>query len=103
MPFEQKLDDGICKAFKNEHGTDLFIKKAYDEDTDCHMLLAYIPKDEQLGLTMVMNPIAYPSEKDRDDAFTNNVNDNFANSFYQALIVHIENSKKNEGIDNTAV
>ena len=96
MPFELKLDDGICKAFKNELGVDLFINKANDEDTDQHLLLVYIPKDDTLGVQMLMNPIQYPSEQDRDNAFVNNVNDEFANSFYESLKIHIEQNRKKD-------
>ena len=93
MPFEQKLDDGICKAFKKEHGVDLFVNKAIDEDANQHLLLVYIPKDEQLGVEMLMNPIPYASEKERDEAYVNNINDEFANAFYEALKVHIQQKK----------
>jgi hypothetical protein len=93
MPFELKLNDGICKAFKDENDVDIFVNKGFDEDTNAHFLIVYIPKDEKLGVTQLMNPIQYPSEKDRDDAFENNINDTFANEFYKAVVNHVNENR----------
>lgn len=93
MPFTLQLDDGICKAFKNEFDVDLFVNKAHDEETNQHLLIVLIPKDEQLNVHMIYNPILYSSEEERDTAFVNNIDDNFANTFYERVVQHIENNR----------
>ena len=104
MAFTLKLDDGICKAFKNEADVDLFVNKGYDEDSKTHFLLVLIPKDETLGIVQVLNPIPYANEEERDNAFKNNINDYFANQFYEALTKQVNENKLNKNkTDNNEV
>lgn len=93
MPFSLKIDDGICKAFKNEYDVDFFVNKGYDEQTNQHLLVVLIPKDEQLQAHMIYNPILFNSEKERDDSYENEINEEFANTFYQRVVEHIENNR----------
>ena len=88
--FTLKIDDGICKGFKNEDNLDFFVNKAYDEETDTHCLLVYIPNLPQYNIKQVQNPVGYPSEADRDRAYTENINDEFANNFYKLICDKIE-------------
>jgi hypothetical protein len=96
MSFIQQLDDGICKAFKNEHDVDMFVNKAYDEEKNQHLLVVVIPKDDQLNVQMIYNPILFDTEEERDTSFTNDINDDFANTFYQRVAEHIEKNRNRE-------
>lgn len=96
MPFTLKLDDGICKAFKNEHDVDLFVNKGYDEESNQHLLVVLIPKDEQLQVHMIYNPILFTSEQERDSSYENDINEDFANTFYQRVAEHIEKNRNKE-------
>ena len=87
--FTLKIDDGICKGFKNEEELDFFINKAYDEESDMHCLLIFIPDLPQYNIKQVQNPIAYSSETERDEAYIQ-INDEFVNTFYALICNKIE-------------
>ena len=87
--FTLKIDDGICKGFKNEEELDFFINKAYDEESDMHCLLIFIPELPQYNIKQVQNPIAYSSEIERDEAYIQ-INDEFVNTFYALICNKIE-------------
>ena len=93
--FIQKIDDGICKGFKNEQELDFFINKAFDEESNTHCLLIYIPSLPDLNVHHVQQPIAYESEEERDRVYTENMNEDFVNQFYAALVNQIIENKKN--------
>jgi hypothetical protein len=95
MHFTLKIDDGICKGFKDEEGTDLFVNKAYDEETNTHCLLIFMPSFPKYNLLGIQQPLAYESEQQRDEFYTHGVNDEFANTFIKNLSEHVENSRKN--------
>ena len=95
--FELKIDDGICKGFKNDDGLDFFINKAYDEETNTHCLLVYLPSLPEYNIHHVQQPIAYESEQERDRVYLENMDEDFVNSFYEALVIQIkENKNQNE-------
>ena len=71
----------------------MYVNKGYDEDSNIHFLIVFIPEDNTLGVTRLMNPIQYASEKERDDAFENNINENFANEFYKAVTDHVNQNR----------
>lgn len=96
MGFIQQLDDGICKAFKNENDVDMYVNKGYDEETKQHLLIVLIPKDEQLQVHMVYNPIVFTTEEERDNSFTNDIHDDFANEFYKRVAEHIEKNRNQQ-------
>ena len=93
--FKLKIDDGICKGFKNEEEVDFFINKAYDEETDKHALLIYIPKIPAYNILHVQQPLFYDSEAERDRIYTENMDDEFVNAWWSALINQIEEQRKN--------
>lgn len=92
--FTLKIDDGICKGFKNEEEVDFFINKAYDEDTDKHALLIYIPKIPAYNILHVQQPLFYESEAERDTIYNENMNDEFVNAWWETLINQIEEQRK---------
>ncbi len=91
--FKQKIDDGICKGFKNEEGLDFFINKAYDEESNTHCLLIYIPKLPEYNIEHVQQPLGYDNEQERDRVYTENMNEDFVNEFYKVLIDKIKANK----------
>jgi hypothetical protein len=94
--FTQKIDDGICKGFKNEEELDFFINKAFDEESNTHCLLVYIPTIPELEVHHIQQPIAYESEAERDRVYTEQMNEDFVNQFYAALYNQIIENKKNK-------
>ena len=94
--FTLKIDDGICKGFKNEDDLDFFVNKAYDEESDMHCLLIFIPVLPQYNIRQVQNPIAYSSEAERDKAYIENINDEFVNNFYKLICDKIEENLANK-------
>jgi len=91
--FTLKIDDGICKGFKNEEDLDFFINKAYDEETKTHALLIYIPKVPQHNILHVQQPLFYESEQERDAIYKDNMNEEFVNVWWAALLKKIEENK----------
>jgi hypothetical protein len=94
--FELKIDDGICKGFKNEDGLDFFINKAFDEETGTHCLLVYLPSLPEYNIHHVQQPIGYESEQERDRVYLENMDEGFVNAFYETLIIQIKENKKNQ-------
>jgi hypothetical protein len=91
--FTLKIDDGICKGFKNFDDIDFFVNKCFDEDNNQHGLLIWIPTIPSHGISMIQQPLFYESEAERDRIYTENINDEFANLYWANLIAHIENQK----------
>jgi hypothetical protein len=94
--FKQKIDDGICKGFKNEEGLDFFINKAFDEETNTHCLLIYLPSIPEYNIQHVQQPLGYESEQERDRVYTENMDEDFVNDFYKLLIDQIKANKRND-------
>jgi hypothetical protein len=94
--FTLKIDDGICKGFKNEEDVDFFINKAYDEETDKHALLIYIPKIPAYNILHVQQPLFYDNEAERDRIYSENMDDEFVNAWWGTLINQIEEQRKNQ-------
>jgi hypothetical protein len=94
--FTLKIDDGICKGFKNEEDVDFFINKAYDEETDKHALLIYIPKIPAYNILHVQQPLFYDNEAERDRIYSDNMDDEFVNAWWGTLINQIEEQRKNQ-------
>lgn len=92
--FTLKIDDGICKGFKNEDDVDFFVNKAFDEDSKKHALLIYIPQIPQYNILHLQQPLFYESEEERDKIYKENMNDEFVNIWWSNLIEHIETQKK---------
>lgn len=94
--FTLKIDDGICKGFKNEEDIDFFVNKAYDEETDTHALLIYVPKIPEYNILHVQQPLFYQDEAERDRIYKENINEDFVNAFWENLINKIKANKKPE-------
>jgi hypothetical protein len=98
--FTLKIDDGICKGFKNEDDVDFFVNKAFDEGTNTHALLIYIPAIPSHNIHLVQQPLFYNSEEQRDAVYTDNVNEEFVNQFWDNLIEKIEAQQRENKLNN---
>ena len=96
MIFTQRIDDGICKGFKDEDGVDFFVNKAHDEETNTHCLLIWMPSFPKYNVFGIQQILAYDSEKERDDFYTNSINDDYVNNYIKNLSEHIETNRKNQ-------
>ena len=92
--FTFKIDDGICKGFKDEDDLDFFINKAFDEDSKKHALLIYIPKIPQFNILHLQQPLFYESEQERDKIYKENMNEDFVNIWWANLIDHITKQRQ---------
>lgn len=98
--FTLQIDDGICKGFKNEEGLDIFVNKAIDEEKGMHALLVFVPKVPEFNIIQVQQPVFYESEAERDRVYTEEINDAFVNDFWNNLINHIKEQKKQQNESN---
>jgi len=98
--FNLKIDDGICKGFKNEQDVDFFVNKAFDEETKTHALLIYIPNIPSHNILAVQQPLFYTTEEHRDEVYKNNVDEEFVNLFWDNLIDKIEEQQLKNKIDS---
>ena len=64
-------ENEFTKIFKKEEDNiDLYVSKAYDEESDKHYLVASIPVIEELGVQGIQLPLQYETSEQRDLAFT---------------------------------
>jgi hypothetical protein len=67
-----KSQNDYTKVYENEeHELEMYISKAYDEDTDKHYLVASIPEIKEFSVHKVQLPLEYETEKLRDESFDN--------------------------------
>ena len=85
-------ENEFTKVFKYKD-IDLFMSKAYDEDTDKHFLVASMPKIPELNVEMIQLPIQYESEGERDESFKN-LDLVQAKNFLDNIISQIREQKK---------
>ena len=87
-------ENEFTKVFK-VNGTELYISKAYDDDSNYHFLVANIPKIESLNIERISYPMPFEKEEQRNAAFEE-INSQFAADFITKLINQIVENKKNE-------
>jgi hypothetical protein len=83
----------FTKKFKYNE-IELYVSKAFDEESDAHFLVNSIPKIEDLGVANIQLPIAFESEEERNRVF-DGLDVNEAKSFLDALIEQIKQQKEN--------
>jgi len=86
------------KIFRSEDEVDLIINKSFDEgengNPDIHGIVVFVPKIEELNVSNLMNPVGFPDEKSRNDAF-DSFEEVHAGDFLSRLINHILEQRKN--------
>ena len=83
----------FTKKFKYNE-IELYVSKAFDEESDRHFLVNSIPKIEDLGVANIQLPIVFESEEERNKVF-DGLDVNEAKSFLDALIEQIKQQKEN--------
>ena len=85
-------ENEFTKIFKYRD-IELFMSKAYDEETDKHFLVASIPEISELQVQTIQLPILYDSELERDESFKN-LDTTQAKTFLDNIIEQIKEQKK---------
>lgn len=90
-------DNGITKTFKVISATsgevDVFITKAFDDDTNKHFLIVNIPTMPLLKVERIQLPISFDSEQFRNDAFEKQVNELWVQNTIKGFEQQILSSK----------
>lgn len=73
---------------------DLYMHKAYDDDSKLHFIVFCIPELKELNATQIKYPIAFEDQNKRDEEFANFKIDD-ALHFYDQLFEEIVNKTKN--------
>ena len=85
-------ENEFTKIFKYNE-IELYVSKAYDEESDRHFLVASIQKIEELNVGNIQQPLVFDSEPTRDKSF-DNLDVNIAKSFLDDVIAEIQKQKK---------
>lgn len=85
-------ENEFTKIFKYNE-IELYVSKAYDEESDRHFLVASIPKIEELNVGNIQQPLVFDSEPTRDKSF-DNLDVNVAKRFLDDVITEIQKQKK---------
>lgn len=85
-------ENEFTKIFKY-NDIDLYISKAYDDESDRHFLVASIPKIEELNVGNIQQPFVFENEEARDESFKN-LDINVAKGFLDSVIEEIKKQKK---------
>jgi len=90
--FKLESQNDVQKIFKS-HDIDVYVGKAYDEDSDKHFLIFSIPVIPEANVQHIQFPYVFESEKERDEVFTH-MDDKYISVFVEKLISQIEENKK---------
>jgi hypothetical protein len=91
--FKLEKENDVQKIFKSED-IDVYVGKAFDEDSDKHFLIFSIPLIPEANVQHIQYPYVFDTEKERDEIFTH-LEHNYISEFVERLINQIrENNKK---------
>jgi hypothetical protein len=90
--FKLESENDVQKIFKSID-IDVYVGKAYDEDTDKHFLVFSIPIIPEANVQHIQFPYIFETEKERDEVF-NHLDDKYISAFIEKLISQIEENKK---------
>jgi hypothetical protein len=90
--FKLESENDVQKIFKS-HDVDVYVGKAFDEETDKHFLIFSIPVIPESNVQHIQFPYVFETEKERDDVFVN-LDDKYITVFVEKLIGQIEENKK---------
>ena len=83
----------FTKVFKYKE-IELYISKAYDDESDRHFLVASIPKIDELNVGNIQQPLVFINEEERDKTFES-LDVNIAQKFLDDVIAEIKQQKQN--------
>jgi hypothetical protein len=90
--FKLESENDVQKIFKS-HDIDVYVGKAYDEETDKHFLIFSIPVIPEANVQHIQFPYVFDTEKERDEVFTH-LDDKYISVFVEKLISQIEENKQ---------
>jgi ribosome-associated toxin RatA of RatAB toxin-antitoxin module len=91
--FNLEAENEVQKIFKSLD-TDVFIGKAFDEDTNKHFIVFSIPLLAEVNVQHIQYPFQFDTEVERDDVFKN-INMEYVSGFIDKLVNQIkENQRK---------
>ena len=94
-------ENEFSKHFVGEDA-ELFLGKAFDDETNSHFLVFRIPKIEKLNVAHIQYPISFETSMDDRDQFFKDFDDKRASEFLESVMEEIErrnnsvNEKKEE-------
>ena len=90
--FKLDAENDVQKIFKSID-IDVYVGKAFDEDTDKHFLIFSIPVIPEANVQHIQFPYVFETEKERDEVFTH-LDDKYISVFIEKLISQIEENKQ---------
>ena len=96
--FKLEAENDVQKIFKSID-IDVYVGKAYDEDTDKHFIVFSIPVIPEANVQHIQFPYVFETEKERDEVFTH-LDDKYISAFIEKLISQIEENKKKSDSNN---
>jgi len=90
--FKIESQNDVQKIFKS-HDVDVYVGKAFDEETDKHFLIFSIPIIPEANVQHIQFPYVFDTEKERDEVFTH-LEENYISEFVEKLIIQINENKK---------
>jgi ribosome-associated toxin RatA of RatAB toxin-antitoxin module len=96
--FNLEAENNVQKIFKSLD-TDVFIGKAYDEETDKHFIVFSIPLLAEVNVQHVQYPFQFDTEVERDDVFKN-INMEYVSGFIYKLVNQIKENQAKANEDN---
>jgi len=90
--FKIESQNEVQKIFKS-HDVDVYVGKAFDEQTDKHFLIFSIPVIPEANVQHIQFPYIFETEKERDEVFTH-LEENYISEFVEKLITQINENKK---------
>lgn len=97
--------DGVTLVFENEFSKhfkykdiELYLAKAYDDETDKHYLVTSLPSIPELNVQQIQYPIEFESESGRDEGFKD-FDLTYCKTFIDGMIEAIKNNQKEQNIN----
>lgn len=90
--FNLDAQNDVQKIFKSVD-IDVYVGKAYDEDSNKHFLIFSIPIIPEANVQHIQFPYVFETENERDEVFTH-LDDKYISVFIEKLISQIEENKQ---------
>jgi hypothetical protein len=93
---EKISENEFTKHFRYaEKEMDLYLSKAYDDETDKHYVVASIPAIPSLSVNHIQYPIQFEDNQSRDDYFNDFNALEFLDSLYDQIKNQVDSAKEN--------
>ena len=92
--FKIESQNDVQKIFTS-HDVDVYVGKAFDEETNKHFLIFSIPVIPEVNVQHIQFPYIFETEKERDEVFTH-LEENYIAEFVAKLLTQINENKKQQ-------